>query len=216
MLNIPIGFILASVINGMRKGKMQTIFRSGFYMPNIMTGVSIVLIFQYILQIDKGFVNTLLSHLAGRTVEIAWLSSPKLAKIGASIISMWSGMGYIMLICLAGLQGISSEIYQAAMVDGASGIKAWRYITIPNMRGTFVFLFITTIINGFNRFTDLYLLSMNSAAGRPGGSLQTLLMYIFQFSFESPEYGLACAGAIVLFLIVFTVTCVNLKFTKFI
>ncbi|GHT64678.1 lactose ABC transporter permease [Spirochaetia bacterium] len=216
LFNIPIGFILASVINGLPGEKTQTLFRSGFYLPNIMTSVSIVLIFQYILQIDKGFLNTVISYIAGRHIEIAWLSSPRLAKIGASIISMWSAMGYNMLICLASLQGIGPEIYEAALVDGAGGVKSWIHITIPLMRSTFVFLFITTIIHGFNRFTDLFVLSLNSAAGRPGGSLQTILMYIFQYSFENPAYGIACAGSIILFAIVLTITCINLKVTKFI
>ena len=83
------------------------------------------------------------------------------------------------------------------------------------MKSCFAFLFITTIINGLSRFTDLFVIGNNSATGRPGGSLQTLLMYIYQYSFEYPQFGIASAGAMILFLLTFVVTLVNLKMTGF-
>ena len=214
LLVIPFGFFLASAINSLRKGKLQTIFRLGFYLPNIITGVSIILIFQYILQVDNGMVNAILSMIFNKKIQIGWLSDPDLAKIGASIISIWASLGYNMLICLAGLQSIPNELYEAAMVDGASSFRRLRHITIPSLRGTFVFLFITGIINSFSRFTDLFILSGSSAAGRPYGALQSILMFIYQYSFDNPAYGFACAGSIILFILVMSVTCVNLKVTK--
>lgn len=135
-------------------------------------------------------------------------------RLRASIIQIWTTLGYNMLICLAGLQSIPTELYEAAMMDGAGSFRRWRYITIPLMRNNFIFLFITGIISGFSRFTDLYILSGNSSSGKPAGSLQTILMYIYQYSFENPSYGLSCAGAVILFIIVFTVTAINLKVTK--
>lgn len=214
LLAIPIGFIIACGVNSVVNKKAQTIFRLGFYMPNIITGVSIVLIFQYILQVDNGLINLALSNILGKKVEIGWLSDPSLTKVGATIIQVWTTLGYNMLICLAGLQSIPTELYEAAMMDGASALHRWRYITIPLMRNNFIFLFITGFISGFSRFTDLYILSGNSSSGKPAGSLQTILMYIYQYSFENPSYGLSCAGAVILFIIVFTVTSINLKVTK--
>ena len=214
LLAIPLGFVIACGANGVRNKKAQTVFRLGFYMPNIITGVSIVLIFQYILQVDNGLINLALSNILGKKIEIGWLSDPSLTKVGASIIQIWTTLGYNMLICLAGLQSIPTELYEAAMMDGAGSFRRWRYITIPLMRNNFIFLFITGIISGFSRFTDLYILSGNSSSGKPAGSLQTILMYIYQYSFENPSYGLSCAGAVILFIIVFTVTAINLKVTK--
>lgn len=211
---IPVGFVIACGVNSVINKKAQTIFRLGFYMPNIITGVSIVLIFQYILQVDNGLINLALSNLLGRKIEIGWLSDPSLTKVGATIIQVWTTLGYNMLICLAGLQSIPTELYEAAMMDGGGALHRWRYITIPLMLNNFIFLFITGIINGFSRFTDLYILSGNSSSGKPAGSLQTILMYIYQYSFENPSYGLSCAGAVILFVIVFTITSINLKVTK--
>lgn len=215
LISIPLGFILATLINGLGKGKAQSFFRVSYYLPNIITGVSVILVFQVILKSNNGLFNNALSALTGQKVAIGWLSDSKYAQIGATIIGVWSKLGYSMLMNLASLQSIPSEIYEAAEVDGATPFKSWLHITIPQMVSCFSFLFITNIINGLARFTDLFILGGNTSAGRPGGTLQTILMFIYQFSFETPKYGFASAGAMVLFVITLAVTMVNLKMTGF-
>ncbi len=215
LVSIPIGFILASLINNVGKGKWQSFFRVGYYFPNIITGVSVVLIFQVVLKANGGLLNNALSVLTGQEVTIGWLSDSHYSRFGATILSVWGNIGYTMLINLASLQSIPSEIYEAAEVDGANGLKQWWYITIPQMTSCFAFLFITSIINGLARFSDLFIIGGNTSAGRPGGTLQTILMYIYQFSFESPQYGIASAGAMILFILTFVITLINLKMTGF-
>ena len=215
LLQIPVGFILASLINGLGRGKLQSFFRVSYYLPNIITGVSVVLIFQVVLKENGGLLNNLLSFLTGQQVAVGWLSDARFSKFGATILNLWQNMGYAMLINLASMQSIPTEIYEAAEVDGAGSFKRWIYITIPHMKSCFAFLFITTIINGLSRFTDLFVIGNNSATGRPVGSLQTLLMYIYQYSFVYPQFGIASAGAMILFLLTFVVTLVNLKMTGF-
>ena len=204
LISIPVGFILASLINSIGRGKWQSFFRVGYYFPNIITGVSVVLIFQIVLKANGGLLNNALSFLTGREITIGWLSDSHYSRFGATILGVWGSMGYSMLINLASLQSIPTEIYEAAEVDGANGLKQWWYITIPQMASCFAFLFITSIINGLARFSDLFIIGGNTSAGRPGGTLQTILMYIYQFSFESPQYGIASAGAMI-----------NLKMTGF-
>lgn len=215
LISIPVGFILATLINNIGKGKWQSFFRVGYYFPNIITGVSVVLIFQIVLKANGGLLNNALSFLTGQEVTIGWLSDSHFSRFGATILSVWGNMGYAMLINLASLQSIPSEIYEAAEVDGANGIKQWWYITIPQMKSCFAFLFITSMINGLARFTDLFIIGGNSSAGRPGGTLQTIMMYIYQFSFETPQYGIASAGAMILFVMTFVITLINLKITGF-
>ena len=215
LLTIPIGFILASLINGIGRGKLQAFFRVGFYFPNIITGVSVILVFQMVLRANGGLLNNFLSLFTRDPVTIGWLSHSSWAQIGVSIIAIWGGLGYSMLINLASLQSIPTEIYEAAEVDGANALQSWRSITIPQMTPCFVFLFITGVIGGLARFTDLFILSGNNAAGRPAGVLQTLMMFIYMFSFESPNYGVASAGAMILFLFTLIVTLINLKVTGF-
>lgn len=215
LVSIPVGFILASLINNLGKGKWQSFFRVGFYLPNIITGVSVVLIFQVVLKANGGLLNNVLSAITGQNVTIGWLSDSRYSRFGATILGVWGSMGYSMLMNLASLQSIPTEIYQAAEVDGANAFKQWWYITIPQMTSCFAFLFITSIINGLARFSDLFIIGNNSSAGRPGGTLQTILMYIYQFSFETPQYGIASAGAMILFVMTFCITLMNLKMTGF-
>lgn len=213
LLNIPLGFILACFINSIKHKTEQGFFRVGFYIPNIITGVSVVLMFQVILSGNNGLFNRFLSAITSKNITIGWLSDSKYAKIGASLLYIWMNLGYSMLINLASMQAIPNELYEAAEIDGAGWFQKWVKITIPQLRQCFSFLFVTGAIAGMARFTDLFILSGNNSAGAPGGSLQTILLYIYQYSFEVPEYGISSAGAMILFVISFVLTLVNVKFS---
>lgn len=215
LLTIPLGFLLANAINSLGRGKLQAFFRVAFYLPNIITGVSVVLVFVCVLKSKDGLLNQALSLIAGHKVTISWLGDYRISHIGASIIYIWQNLGYTMLMCLANLQSISSELYEAADIDGANRFQSLLYITIPSMRPCFSFLLITTMISGLSRFTDLFVIGGNSVAGQPNQTLQTIMMYIYQYSFETPEFGISSAGAVILFLFVLAFTLVDLKISNF-
>ncbi len=215
LLTIPVGFLLAVLINSLGRGKLQEFFRVGFYLPNIITGVSVYLIFRVVLMTDGGLLNNFLSFLIGREVRIGWLADPKVARWGVTIIWVWMNAGYSMLMNLASLQAIPTDLYEAASIDGANAIQKLISITIPNMKSCFALLFVTGMINGLARFTDIFILGGMDCYGGAGGTLQTILMYVYQYSFETPNYGIASAGAMVLFVLVFIMTMVNVKLTGF-
>lgn len=215
LLTIPVGFLLAVLINSLGRGKLQEFFRVGFYLPNIITGVSVYLIFRVVLMGDGGLLNNFLSAITGRQIRIGWLADPKFARWGVTIIWVWMNMGYSMLMNLANLQSIPTDLYDAASIDGANALQKLVCITIPNMKSCFALLFVTGMINGLARFTDIFILSGSDSYGGAGGTLQTILMYVFQFSFETPNYGVASAGSMVLFVLVFIMTMVNVKLTGF-
>lgn len=215
LLTIPVGFLLAVLINSLGRGKLQEFFRVGFYLPNIITGVSVYLIFRVVLMGDGGLLNNFLSAITGREIRIGWLADPKFARWGVTIIWVWMNMGYSMLMNLANLQSIPTDLYDAASIDGANALQKLVCITIPNMKSCFALLFVTGMINGLARFTDIFILSGSDSYGGAGGTLQTILMYVFQFSFETPNYGVASAGSMVLFVLVFIMTMINVKLTGF-
>lgn len=131
LLTIPLGFILATLINSLGRGRLQGFFRVGFYLPNIITGVSVILVFQIILKGNDGLFNRFLSAVTGSQVSIGWLSDSRYAKLGATLLWLWMNMGYSMLINLASMQSIQTEIYEAAAVDGANGFKQWLTSPFP-------------------------------------------------------------------------------------
>ena len=215
LVKIPLGFLLANAINSLGRTKKQTFFRVLFYLPSIITGVSVILVFQYVLRGNGGLLNILLSAALGKEITIGWISDPMYSHLGGTILNTWMDIGYYMLMCLASLQAIPTEIYDAASVDGAKNLKKMFYITIPQMKSCFSFLLVTTMINGFARFTDLYILSGNSCAGRPSGTLQTLLMYIYQYSFEAPRYGMSSAGSVILAILTLIFALINVRLSGF-
>lgn len=215
LLTIPVGFILAVLINSLGRGRLQEFFRVGYYLPNIITGVSVYLIFRVVLMGDGGLLNSFLSAITGRNIRTGWLADPKFARWGVTIIWVWMNMGYSMLMNLASLQSIPTDLYDAASIDGANALQKMVCITIPNMKSCFALLFVTGMINGLARFTDIFILSGSDSYGGAGGTLQTILMYVFQFSFETPNYGVASAGSMVLFVLVFIMTMINVKLTGF-
>lgn len=215
LLTIPAGFLLAVLVNSLGRSRLQEFFRVGFYLPNIITGVSVYLIFRVVLMTDGGLLNNVLSAITGRQVSIGWLADPKFARWGVTIIWVWMNAGYSMLMNLASLQAIPTDLYEAASIDGANAIQKLVAITVPNMKSCFALLFVTGMINGLARFTDIYILGGMDCYGGAGGTLQTILMYVFQFSFETPNYGVASAGSMVLFALVFVMTMINVKLTGF-
>lgn len=215
LCTIPIGFLLANMINSLGRGKLQGFFRVGFYLPHIITGVSVVMALQIVLKTNDGLFNNFLSWILQRDIAIGWLSDARYARIGVTIVYLWSNLGYSILMNLASLQSIPQELYEAACVDGAGTFKQCVYITIPNMKGCFTFLFVTGMISGLARFTDLYVLGGNSTSGAPAGTLQTIMMYIYEYSFEKLEYGVSSAGAMLLFVITFIFTMINVKVSNF-
>lgn len=215
LITIPIGFLIANAINSLGHTRLQGFFRVTFYLPNIITGVSVVLIFQYVLKGNGGLLNQFLSWITGKKITIGWISDPNWSHVGATMIFFWMNLGYSMLMNLASLQSIPEDLYDAASIDGAGTVKRLLYITIPLMKSCFSFLFVTSMITGLARFTDLYILGGNSSAGRPNGTLQTILMYIYQYSFEAPKYGISSTGAVVLFVLVFIFTIFNVKISGF-
>ena len=215
LLTIPLGFLLAVMINSLGRSRLQEFFRVGFYLPNIITGVSVYLIFRVVLMGDGGLLNNVLSAITGKKVTIGWLADPKVARWGVTIIWVWMNLGYSMLMNLANLQSIPTELYEAASIDGANSLQKMLRITIPNMKSCFALLFVTGMINGLARFTDIFILGGSDSYGGAGGTLQTILMYVFQFSFETPNYGVSSAGSMVLFVLVFAMTMINVKLTGF-
>jgi ABC-type sugar transport system permease subunit len=122
---------------------------------------------------------------------------------------VWVALGYYILIFLAGLQAIPSELYDAAVVDGANSFQNWWYITVPSLRPSFIFLIITGMIDALSRFSDLWMLG--GPGGTPARSLQTIVMYIYQTAFESNDFNLASAATVILFIVMLLVTLVNFR-----
>lgn len=204
IFNIPMAFVIASLLNGIGRGK--GIYRVIFLLPMVMSMVTVVTLFKYLmLPGEEGVFNYILGFL-GMEPGL-WLNGTGTARESVVFIAVWKGIGYNIILFFAGLQGIPADMYEAAEIDGANSFKKWLYITIPASKSTFTFVLITSSIAALKRFTEVYAVSRES--GNPAGKLETLMLYIYKNSFSTVNYkdeGLAAAASVVLFLIILSAT----------
>ena len=207
---IPLATILASLLNNVRRGSAT--LKVIYFLPQVTSSVAIALMFNYVFQPDWGLLNGILRQLGVETPPL-WLSEPRYTFTGSraavTILAVWAGLGYFILVVLAGLQSISSDLYDAASIDGANGFQMWWSITLPSLRPTFIFLIMTGTVDALARFGDLW--TLGGPGGAPARSLQTIVMFMFQTGFESGDVYLAAAIAVVFFIIVLAVTVVSFR-----
>ena len=205
---LPLSLVLASLMNGIRH--FSTPFKVIYFLPQVTSAVAIALIFNYIFQPDWGLLNGIL-HSVGVEDTPLWLAEPRLSLTGSraavTILAVWTGLGYFVIIILAGLQTVPRELYDAAAVDGAGPVQSWRHITLPGLRPILIFLVMTGIIDAMARFSDLWMLG--GPNGIPARSLQSIVMFMYRTAFESSNINLASAVAVIFFMIVLLITAVN-------
>ena len=205
-----ISLVMASLLNNLRV--WPNLFKAIYFLPQITSTVAVALVFSFVFQPNWGLVNGLLRQL-GVTPLPLWLAEPRYVLTGSRaavpILAVWVALGYYMLIFQAGLQAVPAELYDAAVVDGAGPLQTWWLITIPSLRPTFIFLLITGTIDAMSRFSDLW--TLGGPAGTPARSLQTIVLYMYQTAFESNDFNLASASAVILFVVVLILTMVNFR-----
>ena len=202
---IPLATILASMLNRVRRG--ATPLKVIYFLPQLTSSVAIAIMFNYVFQPDWGLLNGALRAVGVNQLPL-WLADPRYdltgSRAAATILAVWAGLGYFIIIVLAGLQAIPTDLYDAAAIDGASPLQSWWYVTLPSLRPTFIFLIITGSIDQLARFSDLW--TLGGPGGSPARSLQSIVMYIFQQGFVGSDFSLAAAAAVVFFMIVLVVT----------
>lgn len=207
-LIIPLATIIASMLNRLRRG--ATPLKVIYFLPQLTSSVAVAIMFNYVFQPDWGLLNGGLRALGIDPLPL-WLADPRLSLTGSraavTLLAVWAGLGYFIIVILAGLQSISSDLYDAAAIDGASPLQAWWTITLPSLRPTFVFLIMTGTVDALSRFGDLW--TLGGPGGSPARSLQSIVMFMFQSGFESGDFSLSAATAVVFFVIVLAITAVS-------
>lgn len=210
MMAIPVNMagsmFLAIVLNQKLRGRV--LFRTIFFLPTICAGVGIMLLWKWIYDPEFGLLNYLLAQVG--ILGPNWLRDYHLAKPALMLMGLWGGIGGTsMILYLAALQGISPELYQAAEIDGAGPWQKFVHITYPMLMPTTFFIFITSVIGGFQGgFEAAYVMT----GGGPAGATTTISYYIYNHAFQWFNMGYAAAIAVVLFGLVLAVTLVNWRY----
>jgi multiple sugar transport system permease protein len=206
-LMVLIALFLAILLNvdGLR---LRTFFRAAIFMPYVTSGVVVSIIWKWFFNQTYGLVNIVLGLF--RIPPQRWLTSPRLALLCIMFVILWKLCGLFMLIFLANLQLIDPHLYEAASIDGANAWQRFRYITLNQLRPSFVITVILSTIFFFRAFEVVY----NMTGGDPGGATDLLAFHIFQLAFQSFDFGRASAGIVVMLLIVAVALAMQLKLTE--
>lgn len=212
-VTILVSLLLAALLKVVRVGK--AFFRSVFFLPSIFPVVASTMIWLLILDSISGYLNRFLNLFGLPSVN--WLGNPAWTKPALVIMTCW-GVGSTVVILLAAMGDVSHELYEAASIDGAGTWKQFIHITLPGISHVLVYQVILAVINGFQYFTQVYILcsaqSGNLSAGVGAGKKNSLLMYplyLFQNAFGRLKMGSASAMAWILFVIVLLLTLILLK-----
>lgn len=203
---------LAIVLN--QKIRARGLFRTVAFFPYVASLVAITAVWSMIFHPSKGPINYLLLNVFGVPQENLpkWFSG-NLVLLTLILFSVWKYMGYYMVIYLAGLQGISAELYEAGSLDGANTWQKFKYITWPQLRSTTFFVVVMLTINCFKVY-DIAVMLAGGSDGKLSTSATVLVYYIYQNAFNYWDLGYSSAIAMVLFLIVLVVTLIQFRYEK--
>jgi len=200
VLNNIIGLLLAAGVNRSMPGVLRYVLRTSIFFPVLTTTASLAVVWRFLLTQDRGVVNYLISQIG--LGPVPWLSSSTWALVSAMIYDVWKSAGYLMVIYLAGLQGIPEVYYEAAKIDGAGKWQQFLHVTLPLISPTAFFAIVISLIGAFQIFDNVWVLT----EGGPGDASRVIAIFIYEKAFRGFEMGYASAVSFTLFLILIVLT----------
>lgn len=198
--SICLSLLIAVLLNSRIKAK--GLFQTLYFLPYVTSVIAIGIVWSWIFNSNYGLLNYLLGFLG--IEPVSWLNSPDYALSALIIFSVWKSMAFDILIFLAGLQTISQDLYNAARIDSTPKWRVFTKITLPGITPMITYAFLMGMINAFKVYNEVFSL-FKSKAG-PANSAITVVYYIYDKFYNSADYGVASAAAVVLFVIIFVLT----------
>jgi ABC-type sugar transport system permease subunit len=200
---IVFGLALAMVLNGVTR--FVGFVRSIYYLPVMLPMTAMALLWGLIYQQRYGFLNQLL--LSFGLDRVPWLINPQLALYSIAFMVIWKGVGWYMVIFLAGLKAIPEEFYEAARVDGANGWHQFWGITLPLLKPTLLFVLVVAVIGSLQVFSPVFIMTR----GGPANATNVVVYWVYVTAFEFMRFGYATAQAVFLFSVILVITLIQLR-----
>jgi ABC-type sugar transport system permease subunit len=184
-------------------------FRAVFYFPNLISAVTLGVLFSLIFDWQTGAVNKMLMNIGLLHDPINWLNDPWWSRAIAAAVTCWQYFGFNLIVFIAGLQSIPAEVFEAAEVDGATKRQMVFKITLPLLRQVFMFTFITSVIGGLQLFDGPLMLGDG-----PGNTARTMIMYLYETAFKAFDYSYGAATAYGIFIIIMVFTAITARASR--
>lgn len=214
-LTVPFEIVLALGVAVLLNQPMRGrgLLRTIYFVPVVTSTVAAAIVWTSIFQPQYGILSKLTGPLG--LGDTKWLVDPGLVLIPIAVVSIWQRLGFDMVIFLSGLQSIPGVLYEAATIDGANRWQRFRHVTLPLLSPTTFLIVILAVINAFQIFDQVYVVTLRTVPGGVGGSATTLSYFLYRRAFTNSEFGYASAVALVLFAIILLVTVVQLIMQRY-
>lgn len=202
---VALAFVLALALDKKGKGRVNRgLLRSAWFFPCLLSGAVVGILWRIMYNYNNGMINTIIKQLGGTAVN--WLETPGVTMWAIMIATVWAQVGLCVIVFLAGLQSIPTDMYEAAAIDGASSGQLRRKITIPLMAPSITINVLTTSIAAFKMYELPYTISQ----GLPGYTTRLLTQRIYFYAFEAMDYGIGSALSVMLILIITLISLIQL------
>jgi len=205
-LQIIVALLLAEVLN--QKIFMRGFFRAAFFMPFVISGVVVTILWQQLLGFESGVINRILVSVG--LGKVGWLIDPDIAMVSIAIMATWKNVGLYVILFLVGLQTVPKQYYEAADLEGASSVQKFFKITIPMINPTIFMVVVLSTIGGFSLFIEPYILT----GGGPLNSTLSAVLYIYKQAFEYYHMGYSATLGVFFAILVMLVVVVQKKFVE--
>ena len=207
-LTIVLAVVIAAWLNGKKNKKLNEWVQTFIFTPHIISMVSVSTLFLFLMDSRNGLFNIVLTALGFE--KFPFLADPKTALFSLSIVSVWKGLGYYVLLIMAALQNIPTSVYEAAEIDDTPKLKVFWKITLPMISPTILFTSVVAVIASFKVFDSISIMT----GGGPLNATNTLVYYIYDYAFRFGKPGQACAAGMILLIIVCVITVLQFQVSK--
>lgn len=205
-LTVPLGMVLAALVYRRTASRFSGFYETAIFLPHVVSLVPAAMAWKWIFDARLGPLNAFLG-IFGIPAQ-SWLFDPILSIVCVIVLCTWQSLGLAVLIFLVGMKGLPHSVYEAARLDGASGLQAFRYITIPMMRPIVLYVSVVTLVAAFNVYAQVYVLASDTQ-GAPGRMVRVLVVDMLENAFRNYRIGYASAEAVVLLAVVLSLTAIQ-------
>jgi multiple sugar transport system permease protein len=208
LLKLIFGLLIAVLLDSKIHRWLRTFFRLSFFFPFVVSATAVAIMWSFLLQKELGIVNWFVGLLG--IAKLPWLNSSIWSPIAVILTDVWKDIGFYVVVFVGGLQTISSDLYEAAEVDGSNRFQRFFYITLPLLSPTILFLSVIGLIGAVQIFAGPFVLTN----GGPGDATRTVVMYIYEQGFRFFNMGYASTIALSLFVVLFGLTLLQFLFSR--
>ena len=210
-VTVPLALVIASLIYHRTRSRFSGFYETAVFLPHVVSLVPAAMAWKWIFDANLGPLNALLTWLG--LEPQAWLFDPVLSVICVIVICSWQALGFAVLIFLVGMKNLPPTLFEAAKLDGASGIQSFRFVALPQLKPITLYVSVVTLIAGFNVYAQAFVLASDTQ-GAPGRVVRVLVLDMLENAFRNYRIGYAASEAVILLSVVVALTLIQFRLLR--